>query len=45
MTNGLESAEDYKDYYDGVLITIGQLVGTIGKLPKIVTTEPFDIDY
>jgi ApbE superfamily uncharacterized protein (UPF0280 family) len=45
MEGGLESAEGYREYFDGVLITIGDLVGTVGRLPKIVSTEPFDIDY
>lgn len=45
MNNGLESAEKYSEFYQGALITLGDLVGTIGKLPKIVSTEPFDIDY
>ena len=45
MMRGLESAEKYREFFDGGLITIGGLVGTIGKLPEIVTTEDFDIDY
>lgn len=45
MMNGLESAEKYKEYFDGGLIIVGGLVGTIGKIPEIVTTEDFDIDY
>nr|WP_233126277.1 UPF0280 family protein [Methanobrevibacter sp. 87.7] len=45
INNGLESAEKYKEFYNGAIITVGDLVGTIGKLPKIVSTEPFDIDY
>lgn len=45
MSQGLETAEKYREFYDGGLITVGGLVGTIGKLPEIVTTKEFDIDY
>lgn len=45
INSGLETAERYKEFYYGALITVGDLVATIGRLPKLVSTESFDIDY
>ncbi|MCC7553424.1 MAG: UPF0280 family protein [Methanobacteriaceae archaeon] len=45
IQNALEIAENFKEYFDGVLIIKEGNVGTLGKLPKIVSTKPFDIDY
>ena len=43
VNNALESAENYKELFDGILIICDENVGTIGKLPKIVETSKFDI--
>lgn len=41
--NALESAESFKEFFDGVLIVADDNVGTVGRLPKIVETSKFDI--
>lgn len=41
--NALESAENFKEFFDGVLIISDENVGTVGKLPKIVETSEFDV--
>lgn len=43
VSNGLECGENYKEFFDGVLIISENNVGTIGKLPKIVETREFDV--
>lgn len=42
VEKGLNIAEDYKEYFDGVLIISDKEVGTIGHLPRIVEVEEFD---
>ena len=44
VSNGLECCENYKEFFDGVLIVSQNHVGTIGKLPKIVETNEFDVN-
>lgn len=41
--NALESAENYREFFDGVLIISDDNVGTVGRLPKIVETRQFDV--
>ena len=41
--NALESAENFKEFFEGVLIISDENVGTVGKLPKIVETSEFDV--
>lgn len=41
--NALELAENYKDLFDGILIIVNNEIGTIGKLPKIVEVQNFDL--
>lgn len=41
--NALESAENFKEFFDGVLIISDENVGTVGKLPKIVETSEFNV--
>ncbi|WP_407415330.1 UPF0280 family protein [Methanobrevibacter sp.] len=41
VTNGLECCENYREFFDGVLIISGDSVGTVGRLPKIVETNEF----
>ena len=43
VSNGLECSENYKEFFDGVLIVSQNHVGTIGKLPKIVETNEFGV--
>lgn len=41
VASALECADDYKEFYEGVLIICGEHVGSCGKLPKIVETNGF----
>ena len=41
---GLETAENYREFFNGVLIISGEHVGTVGRLPKIVETEEFSVN-
>lgn len=43
VSNALEASENYKELFDGVLIISQDNVGTVGKLPKIVETEEFNV--
>ena len=43
LSNALECCEDYREFFDGVLIISQDHVGTVGKLPKIVETNEFDV--
>ena len=40
-SNALESAENFREFYDGKLIISDENIGTIGKLPKIDETNTF----
>lgn len=44
VSNALECSENFKEFFDGVLIISGENVGTIGRLPKIVETSEFDVN-
>ena len=44
VNNALETSENYKEFFDGVLIISDENVGTIGRLPKIVETHEFDMN-
>ena len=43
LSNALECSENYREFFDGVLIISQVHVGTVGKLPKIVETNDFDV--
>lgn len=43
VSNALETAENYREFYNGVLIISDDNVGTVGKLPKIVESEEFEV--
>ena len=43
VASALETAEDYREFYKGVLIISDDNVGTVGRLPKIVETTEFDV--
>lgn len=44
VSNAAETAESYSDLFDGVLIICGGNVATVGRLPKIVETDKFEIN-
>lgn len=44
ISNGLEISENYREFFKGVLIICEDNIGTIGRLPKIVETEEFELD-
>ena len=43
LSNALECCENYREFFDGVLVISQSHVGTVGKLPKIVETNEFDV--
>lgn len=43
LSNALETSENFKEFFDGVLIISDDKIGTVGKLPKIVETKEFKI--
>lgn len=43
VSNALEIAEGYREFLSGVLIISGENVGTVGKLPKIVESQKFNV--
>ena len=45
VSNALECGENYKEFFDGILIISDENVGTIGKLPKIVESDEFNIKH
>lgn len=42
-SNGAVCAENYREFFDGVLIVSGGNVATVGRLPKIVETKEFKV--
>lgn len=43
VVNALECGDNYREFFDGVLIICDENVATLGKLPKIVETNEFGI--
>lgn len=43
VINAIETAEHFKEFFEGVLIIYRDNVGTVGKLPKIVQTPEFKV--
>ena len=43
VSNALECCENYREFFDGALIISNDNVGTVGRLPKIVETNEFDV--
>lgn len=39
VNNSLEKAEDYKEFYDGVVVIKGEYFAKIGKIPEIVSIK------
>ena len=44
VTSAAETAERYRELFDGVLIICSDNVATVGRLPRIVETDKFDIN-
>ena len=44
VENGLIAAEGYMEHFIGALIIVGESIGTIGKVPKIIETENININ-
>ena len=42
VSNALEYAEGFREFFDGVLVICAGNVGTVGRLPRIVETHSFD---
>lgn len=42
VSNALECSENYREFFEGVLVISDKNVGTVGRLPKIVETSKFD---
>ena len=43
VSNALETCENLKEFFDGVLIISDENVGSIGRLPRIVESKEFNI--
>ena len=43
VSNALECCENYREFFEGVLVISQDHVGTVGRLPKIVETNDFDV--
>lgn len=43
-TRAAETAESYTELFEGALIICGENVATVGRLPKIVETDKFDVN-
>lgn len=39
VQNCLDRADDFKSYFRGVMIVVGEAAGTIGKIPKLIKTD------
>ena len=44
ISNALDTADEYREFFEGVLIISDENVATIGRLPKIVETSKFDFN-
>lgn len=44
ISNALETCEEYREFFRGVLIISGDAIGTMGKLPKLVKTSEFKLN-
>ena len=42
VSNAMETCENFREFFDGVLIISEDNVATVGKLPRIVETEKFN---
>ena len=44
VSNALETAENYREYFEGILLISENNIGSIGRLPKIIETNEFNIN-
>ena len=44
VSNAVECAEGYREFFDGALIICADNVATVGRLPRIVETQEFDVN-
>lgn len=44
VSNALEVCDNFREFFDGALIICGGNVGTVGRLPRIVETNEFDVN-
>ena len=44
VANASETAEEFREFFSGVLIISQDNVATVGRLPKIVETSKFDFN-
>lgn len=44
VANALEMAENYREFFRGILVISDESIGTAGRLPKIVETPEFDVN-
>ena len=45
VERGLLAADKFRKHFIGGLIIVGEAIGTIGKLPKIIETHDFDVNH
>lgn len=43
INNGLNYSEEFKENYEGIIIILGDKIGTIGKIPKIINIQELDL--
>ena len=44
VVNAAETAEEFRELFDGALIICADNVATVGRLPKIVETDKFEVN-
>ena len=44
VSNALETAENYREYFEGILLICENNIGSIGRLPKIIETNEFNVN-
>lgn len=44
INKGLSYCEEFKENYEGVLIILGDKIGTIGKIPKIINIQNWNLN-
>lgn len=44
VVNALECGESFKEFFDGALVICDENVATLGKLPKIIETNDFEVN-
>ena len=44
VNSALSVADEFREFFDGVLVICDEYVGSVGRLPKIVETNKFDVN-